>query len=101
MTLGEKMKLLRASRGLSQEQLAAELNVSRQAVSKWECGDAAPDLDKLRAICAYFGVTTDYLIWENEEDAPKAAVPANPEAANDSGNRSSNSRRAVSRPCSR
>ena len=75
MTLGEKLKTLRASRGLSQEQLAAELNVSRQAVSKWECGDAAPDLDKLRAICAYFGVTTDYLIWENEEDAPKAAVP--------------------------
>ena len=74
MTLGEKLKLLRASRGLSQEQLAAELNVSRQAVSKWECGDAAPDLDKLRAICAYFAVTTDYLIWEHEEDAPKAAV---------------------------
>ena len=75
MTLGEKLKTLRASRGLSQEQLAAELNVSRQAVSKWECGDAAPDLDKLRAICAYFGVTTDHLIWENEEDAPKVAVP--------------------------
>ena len=75
MTLGEKLKMLRASRGLSQEQLAAELNVSRQAVSKWECGDAAPDLDKLRAICTYFVVTTDYLIWENEEDAPKAAVP--------------------------
>ena len=81
MTLGEKMKLLRASRGLSQEQLAAELNVSRQAVSKWECGDAAPDLDKLRAICAYFGVTTDYLIWENEEDAPKAAVLAKERAS--------------------
>ena len=75
MTLGEKLKTLRASRGLSQEQLAAELNVSRQAVSKWECGDAAPDLDKLRAICAYFGVTTDYLIWDNEEAAPKAAEP--------------------------
>ena len=75
MTLGEKLKTLRASRGLSQEQLAAELNVSRQAVSKWECGDAASDLDKLRAICAYFGVTTYLLIWENEEDAPKAAVP--------------------------
>ena len=74
MTLGEKLKMLRASRGLSQEQLAAELNVSRQAVSKWECGDAAPDLDKLRAICTYFAVTTDYLIWENEEDTPKAAV---------------------------
>ncbi len=81
MTLGEKLKTLRASRGLSQEQLAAELNVSRQAVSKWECGDAAPDLDKLRAICAYFGVTTDYLIWENEEDASKVAVPAKERAS--------------------
>ena len=81
MTLGEKLKTLRASRGLSQEQLAAELNVSRQAVSKWECGDAAPDLDKLRAICAYFGVTTDHLIWENEEDAPKVAVPAKERAS--------------------
>lgn len=38
MTLGEKLKMLRASRGLSQEQLAAELDVSRQAISKWECG---------------------------------------------------------------
>ena len=66
MTLGEKLKMLRASRGLSQEQLAAELNVSRQAVSKWECGDAAPDLDKLRAICTYFAVThcTLSLLWQ-------------------------------------
>ena len=75
MTMGEKLQLLRKSRGLSQEQLAAELDVSRQAISKWECGDSTPDLDKLRAICTYFGVTTDHLIWENEEDAPKAAVP--------------------------
>ena len=73
MTLGEKLQLLRRSRGLSQEQLAAELDVSRQAISKWECGDSTPDLDKLRAICTYFGVTTDYLIWERAEDAPQAA----------------------------
>ena len=65
MTMGEKLQLLRKSRGLSQEQLAAELDVSRQAISKWECGDSTPDLDKLRAICTYFGVTTDHLIWEN------------------------------------
>ena len=65
MTPGEKLQLLRRSRGLSQEQLAAELDVSRQAISKWECGDSTPDLDKLRAICTYFGVTTDYLIWED------------------------------------
>lgn len=51
--------MLRRSRGLSQEQLAAELDVSRQAISKWECGDSTPDLDKLRTICTYFGVTTD------------------------------------------
>ena len=70
MTMGEKLQLLRKSRGLSQEQLAAELDVSRQAISKWECGDSTPDLDKLRTICTYFGVTTDYLIWENEEDVP-------------------------------
>ena len=76
MTLGEKLQLLRRSRGLSQEQLAAELDVSRQAISKWECGDSTPDLDKLRAICTYFGVTTDYLIWENEEDiASGSATP--------------------------
>lgn len=73
MTLGEKLQLLRKSRGLSQEQLAEVLEVSRQAVSKWECGDSAPDLDKLRAICTYFGVTTDYLIWENPEDAPQGS----------------------------
>lgn len=74
MTLGEKLQLLRRSRGLSQEQLAAELDVSRQAVSKWECGDAVPDLDKLRAICAYFNVTTDYLIWEERGDAPRTSA---------------------------
>ena len=74
MTLGEKLQLLRRSRGLSQERLAAELDVSRQAISKWECGDSTPDLDKLRAICTYFAVTTDYLIWENEEDTPQTAA---------------------------
>ena len=76
MTLGEKLQLLRRSRGLSQEQLAAELDVSRQAISKWECGDSTPDLDKLRTICTYFGVTTDYLIWENEEDIPSGSAKA-------------------------
>ena len=66
MTLGEKLQLLRRSRGLSQEQLAAELDVSRQAISKWECGDSTSDLDKLRTICTYFGVTTDYLLKDEK-----------------------------------
>ncbi len=81
MTLGEKLQLLRRTRGLSQEQLAAELEVSRQAISKWECGDSTPDLDKLRAICTYFGVTTDYLIWESEEDAPPHTAQKKTEGA--------------------
>ena len=76
MTLGEKLQTLRRSRGLSQEQLAEILEVSRQAVSKWENGDPAPDLDRLRAICTYFGVTTDYLIWDEPEDAPRGAEKA-------------------------
>lgn len=76
MTLGEKLQTLRRSRGLSQEQLAEILEVSRQAVSKWENGDSAPDLDRLRAICTYFGVTTDYLIWDEPEDALRGAEKA-------------------------
>ena len=76
MTLGEKLQTLRRSRGLSQEQLAEILEVSRQAVSKWENGDSTPDLDRLRAICTYFGVTTDYLIWEESEDAPRGTEEA-------------------------
>ena len=76
MTLGEKLQTLRRSRGLSQEQLAEILEVSRQAVSKWENCESAPDLDRLRAICTYFGVTTDYLIWDEPEDAPRGAEEA-------------------------
>ena len=74
MTLGEKLQTLRRSRGLSQEQLAEILEVSRQAVSKWENGDSAPDLDRLRAICTYFGVTTDYLIWETQRKPLRETV---------------------------
>lgn len=76
MKLCEKLYELRRAAGLSQEELAERLNVSRQAVSKWENGDSAPDLDRLRAICTYFGVTTDYLIWDEPEDAPRGAEEA-------------------------
>ena len=50
MTLGEKIADLRKKRGLSQEELAITLGVSRQAVSKWELGDAMPDTDKIIAL---------------------------------------------------
>lgn len=62
MTLGEKITHLRKKRGLSQEELAITLNVSRQAVSKWERGEAKPDTDKVVALAEYFEVTTDWLL---------------------------------------
>lgn len=73
MTFSEKLYSLRKSRGLSQEQLAQELNVSRQAVSKWEARYAVPETEKLLAISKFFGVSMDYLMnddWDTPSPAP-------------------------------
>ena len=77
MTLGEKIYALRKQHGLSQEQAAEALGVSRQAVSKWESGQSVPEAEKLVAISRLFAVTTDYLLLE--EDAPLPA-PAREES---------------------
>ena len=66
MALSEKLYELRKKSGLSQEQLAEQLGVSRQAVSKWESGKAVPESDTLISISQYFNVTLDYLMKENE-----------------------------------
>ena len=70
MSLGEKIKKERLSRGLSQEALAKELYVSRQAVTKWEGNEAKPDIKTIEAIAEYFNVTVDYLLEEasNKDD---------------------------------
>lgn len=70
--LSEKIINLRKSRGWSQEELAERLNVSRQSVSKWESGISNPDLDKIVAMSALFGVSTDYLLKDStaEEREP-------------------------------
>ena len=68
MTLGEKITDLRKKRGLSQEELAITLGVSRQAVSKWETCEAKPDTDKIVALADYFEVTTDWLLRDIEPD---------------------------------
>lgn len=67
MIFAEKIQYLRKSRKLSQEQLAEIMNVSRQAVSKWESGQSYPDIDKLVDISSYFGVSIDSLIKDNYE----------------------------------
>lgn len=66
--LSEKLYMLRKNSGLSQEQLAEQLNVSRQAISKWEQGTAVPESEKLITISNYFGVTVDYLLKEDTAD---------------------------------
>ena len=72
MALPEKLYALRKKSGLSQEQLAEALNVSRQAISKWEGGSAMPESDKLLALSNYFGVSLDYLIKDGAPDAAPA-----------------------------
>lgn len=73
MTLGEKLARLRKARGMSQEQLAAALGVSRQAVSKWELGETVPDVSRVVAMSELFGVTTDYLLKDGPGEGAQAA----------------------------
>lgn len=76
MTLGEKIISLRKQRGLSQEELAITLGISRQAVSKWETEDATPDTDKVIALADYFNVTTDWLLRDVEPPETHAVTDA-------------------------
>lgn len=62
IAIGDKIKLFRNKREITQEQLADYLNISFQSVSKWECGDAYPDITMLPKIAMFFGTTTDELL---------------------------------------
>jgi transcriptional regulator with XRE-family HTH domain len=62
MTIADRIQSLRKSKGMSQEELADKVGVSRQAVSKWESEQATPDLDKVVIMSDIFEVTTDYLL---------------------------------------
>ena len=75
MTLGEKILALRTQKEMSQEELAAALEVSRQSVSKWETNQSVPDLDKIIRLADLFGVTVDQLVREGERPEP----PESPE----------------------
>ena len=73
MKLHEKIAWYRRRAKLSQEELAARVGVSRQAVSKWELGESTPEVSKLLALARAFGVTTDQLL--SEEDPAPAPEP--------------------------
>ena len=66
MEFSERLMILRKQAGLSQEQLADRLGVTRQSVSKWESGTALPELVKLISLSEIFGVSLDYLTGRTE-----------------------------------
>ncbi len=71
MNIADRIQNLRKSKGISQEELADKVGVSRQAVSKWESEQSVPDLDKVIIMSDYFEVTTDYILRgiENKKQA--------------------------------
>lgn len=78
MIFADKIIQLRKESNWSQEELASQLGVSRQSISKWESGSSLPDLDKIIKLSQIFDVSTDYLLKdEMEEDtsAPSLAEP--------------------------
>jgi len=68
MKLAEKIVFYRKRAGMNQEMLADKLGVSRQAVSKWETGEAVPELNKVVLLAKVFDITTDELLLEDEEE---------------------------------
>jgi len=68
MILADKIIELRKKNGWSQEQLAEQMDISRQSVSKWESGMSIPDLDKIIKMSNLFGVSTDYLLKDEIEE---------------------------------
>ncbi len=66
MNMADRIQYLRKAKGISQEELAEKVGVSRQAVSKWESEQSMPDLEKIIAMSDFFEVTTDYLLKGRE-----------------------------------
>ena len=72
MEFANRLYELRKKAGLSQEELAAALEVTRQTVSKWETGDSTPDMAKLRAMGEFFCISLDALVLGREQGAAEA-----------------------------
>ena len=74
MIFADKLIALRKKAGWSQEELAQQLNVSRQSVSKWEGAQSVPDMDKVVQMSRLFGVTTDFLLKDELSEEDKLTV---------------------------
>ncbi|MCD8146997.1 MAG: helix-turn-helix domain-containing protein [Clostridiales bacterium] len=79
MNIADRIQQLRKAKGISQEELADRVGVSRQAVSKWESEQSVPDLNKIILLSDYFGVTTDYLL-KGIEPLPEQPMKGKPDA---------------------
>jgi len=75
MKLGEKIAVLRKQRGLSQEDLANMMGISRQAISRWEQDENTPDVENIVQLSEIFNVSTDYLLRGMDAPLPPFAVP--------------------------
>lgn len=82
MELGERIRTLRVEKGLSQEALAEQLEVSRQAVAKWEGGQSRPSTANLLALCGVFGVPLERLVSGEDASEPEESMPAQNPATN-------------------
>ena len=78
MSFGSKLTELRENRGLSQEELAEELQVSRQTISNWENDKVSVDVDKAVEICRFFSVDMNYLFYDEKANESCHAVKFNP-----------------------
>ena len=86
MTTGEKIYKLRKKKGLTQEELADRVGVSRQAVSKWENGETYPETEKLIELCNLFGVSSDDILFGKEtQEGNNAEAASSAERAEESG----------------
>ena len=78
MSIHEKIVCLRKKEGVTQEQLAEQLGVTRQTISKWELGQSTPDLNYISQLSDIFHVSTDYLIKEEQEPVSQLVTQSSP-----------------------
>ena len=75
MSFGSRLQEIRREHGITQEEFAQQLNVTRQAVSKWESSRGYPEMEKLLYICSHYGVTMDQLFQDEVPALRPAAQP--------------------------
>lgn len=84
MTLDKKLARLRKKAGLSQAEVSEEMDVSRQAVTKWETGQSRPSTENLQSLSKLYNVPLEYLLDESEDELP-APAPVDPTAESGTG----------------